>query len=172
MYKIYYSDLLSPLYELVNILKNLYYKIRRMLFWAWKMRNNHDFDGEFIYEAIYLKLSRLHSFMLDNGHLEWNCSNSNLMRKLCEAKGIAKKLSEFSYSRHYTRFAKVYRRAYESNCWLDETRKTLYPNARIVTHSLYIKFLTSAIKSDNAEKYEDKKRLYYLLDKYLEHWWD
>lgn len=171
--KFYYSDFFDLLHKVITWFSVQYQTLERMLFWGWKMRHSYDFDAHTVYEAIHLKLERIHKCMKENGHLEWNSDESNnLMRKLAECKGIAKKLAEENYRRHCTTFHETYRTKRQTSSWLDEAMERHYPKARVIDEKTYSHFFKKAIEADNLEKNADKKRLYYLLDKYLEQWWD
>lgn len=170
--KFYYSDFLDPLYNFIKFFRIKYETLERMLFWGWKMRHNYDFDGQYVYATMYLKLERTHRCMKEDGHLMWNADHeSNLMRKLAECKMLAKKLSQYNYARYTSVFHDVYCREGKSG-FLGKSMAKFHPDARPISSNMYRAFFLAAIASDNKEKSEDKKRLYFLLDKYLEHWWD
>lgn len=69
-----------------------YEKIKRMIFWGWKMRNSYDYDAHTIYEMLQWKLERLlHVFKYD-GHCVWNNSEDNKrMKDLKEAIELLKR---------------------------------------------------------------------------------
>lgn len=71
--------------------------VKNFFHYGWKFRNTFDFDGSTLYEAQYYKLERLYNCMLHNSHLQWNSSpNTRLMRRLCEAKHLAKYLYDYN----------------------------------------------------------------------------
>lgn len=143
-------------------------EIERFFFYGWKFRKSFDFDAHTIYYMLQIKLERIHQCMKTNSHLLWNDSeDTNLMRKLCEAKGLAKRLDEESYHKHYSRMAERYK-----NKDRDGFGFNLYPDAKIVDKKLYRILLHGAIKRDQKELETDKKRLFYLLEKYIQHFWD
>jgi hypothetical protein len=146
-------------------------QIQRMWFWAWKMRKNYDFDALFVYDVIYLKLERIDHVMKNHSHLVWNSDESNnLMRKLCEAKGLAKRISEFDYDTQAwidtdDRFKYI--------SWFEEgDQYTTYHSKWSVEPNRAKLFLKARGNHYKQMKESDKKRLFYLLDKYLEYWWD
>lgn len=170
---IYLSDFMDPFYKVVQWFRVQYQILERMLYWGWKMRYNYDFDAQFVYVVIALKLERVHKCMKEHSHLEWNSTEkSNLMRKLAEAKILAKKVAKEKYDRHSTLFHETYSCAGRKNNWLEEAMAQHYPKTRPISEEMYRAFFIKAIERDSAEKAADMRRLHYLLEKYTGHWWD
>lgn len=169
---LWFQDVLY--YSWATPIINLYTKINRMLFWGWNMRNSVDYDASTLYDVVYLKLDRVYDSMLNYNHLVWNSSpDTKLMRRLCELKLLAKKLSESDkYNSNYSKLSDKYARV--SRDGLDRLFYSfnLHPNAKTINDKLYSHFFRSAIKKDTAARNIDKNRYYYLMDKYLEHFWD
>jgi hypothetical protein len=145
----------------------------RMIFWAWKMRWSWDFDIHTVYEMLYLKLDRSYNCFLKNGHLVWNSNpNNKLMRRLQEARYLAKRLCDDEYKMrafyetnekfvHYFKTFKIKNKSlYESiSNWKNKPRLAeLFYNGKTKIYQ-------------NMENYE-RKRLFHLLEKYINKWWD
>lgn len=142
-------------------------KIKRMLFWGWKLRDSYDFDAHTIYEILYLKLDRVYNVMLNNSHLMWNDSpDTPGMRRLREARDLALRFSQD--------FEEYDHRAF------DETRKLFGPSNMQFTDNGVTsdwgedahRYLNIRRKHWNKVKSEQHKRLFYLIEKYTCHWWD
>jgi len=148
-----------------NKIIQLYETIKRFFFWGWKLRNNHDWDGAYMYEIIYIKLSRMYYCFLNDGHCVWNSSKDMKdMRKLYECKELAKRLREGEYHsyihKHYDK-------------WCPNLDIILHLNRRNEDRSLAEKIeFKVACKKDNAQYKVDKERFDYLFSKYLTTWWD
>jgi hypothetical protein len=171
--QIYLSDWFDYIYAPLKAYRKYREMLGRMFFWAWKMRWSWDFDANTVYEMLHLKLSRVHDCMKEHGHLEWNANHdSNLMRKLAEAKMLAKKLSDENYRQNVERFYDMYKREKARNGWLEKSLAKYHPKAKPINEKLHSYFFKKAAERDDAERAYDKKRLYYLMDKYLESWWD
>lgn len=136
------------------------------------MRHSYDFDAQTCYKMLYLKLSRVYDCMLNDSHLMWNSSPSNVgMRKLNECRILAKKLAEDDYSLNYNKLMLKYRDDRRNSIFSD-MRIELYPNAKVIPTKMYSTFLKKAFAKDNNNRLDDKKRFYQLLDKHLDSWWD
>ena len=96
------------------------------------------------------------------------------MRKLAEARELAKKLdAEYEYTRNYEAFVDKYhddRR--ESNGFLNVFMLERHPESKLIDSKLYSHMLRAAFKKDDQEKKTDHDRLYYLITKYQNQWWD
>lgn len=138
----------------------------RMCYYGWHMRNSYDFDGHTVYHMLYLKLERMQKTMSTHGHTVWTDGDTKLMRKLQEAKIIAYKLNN-SLDFHAMKFMHKYKT--DDRSWFGSD---LFPNAKLIDHKLYSYMLKKAWDKDyNYEKFL-KTRLYYLLQTYLDQWWD
>lgn len=149
-------------------LKSKYKMLCRMFYWGWHMRNSYDYDARTIYKVLYRKLSRLQYEMENDGHCIWNDSNTNLMKKLKESKQLAKKLSKYSYSKNYEQVFKKYKSNKKENIVFFD----LHKDAKCIDSALYSFIVRKAFNKDSNEEAYDKKRLFYLLEKYIQHWWD
>jgi len=153
-----------------------YEMLGRMLFWGWNMRNSYDFDAHTIYDMLYLKLDRLYDLFENHSHLMWNSDTQNKdMRRLCEARGLAKKLSKCDcYMRHYMKVRNTYR--YEdqgdNSAWYTELVGYRYDNNKTISKEYFRRLSKSAMKLDSAEMKTDKDRLFKLLSDKIDQWWD
>jgi hypothetical protein len=48
----------------------------------------------------------------------------------------------------------------------------MYPNAKPIDRAMYRHFLSKAFDKDSSEQKRDKARLFKLLEKHLDSWWD
>lgn len=154
-------------------MRSLIEKIKRIVFWGWKLRNNYDFDAGYMYEVMYLKFDRLYYGMLAHSHCVWNSSpSSKLMRRLYEARGLAKKLSESEYGRHSHTFLEKYYRINEYNPNGVNFCRPIGVNAKLVSQEFYSYGLKKTLTRDENERKIDQKRLYHLMERYIDVWWD
>ena len=149
-----------------------YERIKRMIYWAWVMRDSYDYCATTTYEAIYHKLDRVYKYNRDCGHLMWNSDETNnQMRKLNEARILAKRLNEWeSHERHAVDIMS----RFKSN---EERRRLgifsdLFPNAKPIDSKLYNFYFMAAHEKDSKRYQQSKARLFYLLNKYIDVWWD
>lgn len=155
---------------MINFLIVKYEMLCRMLFWGWNMRHSYDFDAQTLYDIIYLKLDRVYNCMLSDSHCAWNSSpDTKLMRRLYEARTLAKRLSEGDmYLNSSVKLTEKYRdikpRGLLSS-YLDQ-------NSKPIESKLYSYILKKAFEKDNTRYQTDKQRLFMLLNKYLSEWWD
>jgi len=152
--------------------RRLFNTLERVRYWGWNMRNNYDFGAQYIYEMLYHKLDRTYRYMRDNGHCVWNESeNSNLMRKLREARELAYRI--WKDEEDIKAFEETDER-YGFKMWT-----TPEGNG---SHRLHI---TWERNPEEARKFRERRtrhyesirkyyreRFYYLMSKYLERWWD
>ena len=172
-YEIRYQLLDIFLYSWLKPLYSFKEQVERFFYWGWKLRHNYDFDAQTVYELLYLKLDRIYNCMKEYSHLEWNSTpDSNLMRKLAEARGLAKRLHDYDYN--HSAFLEADAK-FEYKVWSEPIEGS--SNFILQSNWMYkekeAKLYLKARKKHYAKMLEiDKKRFYYLLDKYLEHWWD
>lgn len=159
-------------YDRVSCYHNYKEQIQRMWFWARKMRRNYDFDALFIYDMLYDKLDRVYDTMENHGHCVWNSNVNNPdMRRLSEARILAKRLSQDRYNTNTDRFYCMYRR--KSGGAVGDFFYDLYPNAKTLENEkLYNYMFKKSYENDNKLKKIEKDRLFHLLNTYIEHWWD
>lgn len=136
------------------------------------MRNSYDFDASTTYEMLEKKLQRCYdTFVEDELHVWCESTNTNQMRKLQEAIGLAKRLKEndyavrafseaddrFRFHSWDTYVAGIDMYQFHSSYLLSPKRAKLFRKGRE-------KVYTNMYK-------HDKKRLYHILDKYVDYWW-
>jgi hypothetical protein len=139
--------------------------IKRFFFWGWKLRNNHDWDGAYMYEIIYIKLSRMYDCFLKDGHCMWNDGSDKIgMRRLSECKELARRLREESYHKYVSKHYDKYYPGFDLNRLLNRRNED-----RSLAEILEFK---AACKKDSTQYKVDKERFDYLFSKYLTSWWD
>jgi len=151
--------------------------LQRMVYWGWHMRWSWDFDASTIYEMLYRKLDRIYCCMRDHSHCVWNSSiEQPRMRELREAREIAKRLWEDDYD--MAAFYETEEKYGKLKSWTEKIpNKPLYRY-----HSLWgndeevdkkaIVFNRRRDKHWREVKKLHKDRLFYLLNKNVEYWWD
>lgn len=152
------------------MISSFYSFLRRLKrFWVYGKNgyNSFDFDSHYLYDDINLRLSRCYNTFLYNGHCVWSSNrNNNLMKKLREAIKLSEFLRSCDHDSEYAinvmkkwnRFDEV---AELNNNDLTEKEKRQF--------SLDFR---AAIKKDTMRVNYARKRLFYLLEKYIDNWWD
>ena len=150
-----------------------YEQLQRMIFWGWNMRNSYDFDGGTVYKVLNLKLKRMYDCFLKDGHLMWNNSpDTRGMRLLIECIELTSRLQE-DYHRNYEVVCERYMTPPRTKCsFLEKFHDDMYPNAKPIDRAMYRHFLSKAFDKDSSEQKRDKARLFKLLEKHLDSWWD
>ena len=159
-------------YNRISQFHNYKEQIERMWFWAWKMRKNYDFDAHTLYDIMYYKLDRIYNTMVNHSHLVWNSDiNNKDMRRLSEARNLAKRLMECDYHTNTDKFYSMYKNP--SKGTLDVLMNDMNPKAKILKdQKLYNYMFVKSYKKDEKLKQIHKKRLFFLLDRHIEGWWD
>ncbi len=123
--------------------------------------NSYDWCADYLYKDIALRLERCYFEFKDHGHCMWNSYDSNQMRKLKEAYGLAKELSSGEDDHRYS--IEVMEKYRVGDIWDN--------NYSIPEEMFRFYFKKACEKDDRVLKYK-KDRLFYLIRKYLDGWWD
>ncbi len=146
-------------------------QLGRMIFWSKAMRKSYDFDAGTIYEMLHHKLDRLYNCFKNEGHCVWNSDTSNNpMRKLNEARSLAKRLSEDKYtirafSEAEEKFGYKFRFDKSDEGSLVKGGFTNNPKRAEL-------FYKGRDKVYRKQREYEKKRLFYLLENYIDQLWD
>lgn len=62
----------DKIHDFLNFFRIRKERIEKFFYWGWKLRNNHDWDYAFLYEIMYLKLTRMRISFLEKGNCVWN----------------------------------------------------------------------------------------------------
>lgn len=152
---------------------NLFETLERMFYWGWKLRKSYDFDGNTLFDIIHLKLERLYKCHRDHGHCEWNSSTeTKLMKRLKEASELAKRLSDEEYTDKYSMRVFSNYIGSEGDGFIYDSHKKFHPEAKEIDSNLYSVMLKKALNKDYKNYTNNKNRLFKLLDRYLDRWWD
>jgi hypothetical protein len=158
--------------DIMTDIRVFFDKIGRFFYWGWKLRESYEWDAHFVYEMIYLKLDDNYKCFKNHGHLVWNESeHTNRMKKLREAKELAKKLFEDDYQLKSIEAVE----AKYGPIQLNFTKYGSFSSAKIdypVKSRAYRHYTDIMDRKFDTMRETDKKRLYYLLNKYLRYWWD
>jgi hypothetical protein len=165
-------------YDPIGWCRSKYEMVRRMLYWGWHMRWSWDFDAQTMYEMIYRKLDRLHYVFKNYSHMQWNSDENNgRMKELREARELARRCWQDEYD--MKAFYEIEEKYGELKTWSEKLpdEKGLYSY-----HSLWggSKEKDEAARpvyrrrSEHWRKVEmlHKKRLWYLIEKNIDGWWD
>jgi hypothetical protein len=148
----------------------LWKTVCRMVWWGWKMRNNHDWDFAYLYLTIHLKLQRMDKVLFsEKSYALWTIQDkSRVYRALKETKEIARRLSTGEEHYKYTlQFHEKYGFKGSLASLFDERL-----GVEKISDNLYNKLYRAALKKDEAHYKQLKQRFYYLLSTFGEHWWD
>lgn len=143
-------------------------KICRFFYWGWKMRNSYDWDSGFVYEMLQLKLQRMVKACYHDGNHVWS-PKSRQYKALVECIELCKRVNG-SETPYYDRFTAEFgpgaRYRFEpienSDCV-----KLLDDNT-----AFYKKLRRLAFTEDQKLEKQRKERLFHLMAKWSDFWWD
>lgn len=148
-------------------MRKLFNQISRFFYWGWKLRNNHDFDGGYIYEMLELKLKRMKKACYENGHRVWS-EKSREYKAIVECIELCKKLGDEEHP-YYEMFEK------EFGPGLDYEFKDVGNGFTQLIDSntpFYQKQRTFVFRKRESLQKARRERLFHLLNKWLPYWWD
>jgi hypothetical protein len=157
-------------------IKNVYLKARRMLYWGWAMRNNYDWDHDFIIEMLVLKMERMRNYFLKHGYHSTECKNYKpKMQSISLAIKLGHRLLRNEYEMHQRAFAKKY-----GPLNIRTTPESSTPNSVTLIFTLNKAYVTDdqlresaeAWQADENMKNRDYQRFYKIISKYSTYWWD
>lgn len=162
---VYYSDLFSPIYNLIGLPKRIYNYVDKFIYYGKAGTKTYDFDANSVDVLIYAQVKRVRKFMdSDKTHLMWNSDRKKgLIRKLYELEELCKRkqknddFNDFYYAR---KVHKKYKRGDTS--FLDMLDKV----------KGYREEVRKAYKKDGKIAQSRKKRYNELLCNYIERFWD
>ena len=150
---------------MISWIRIKYQWVQRFIAYGLNGANSYDFDCTYVYQDIALRLERCYVVFRDHGHLVWNNTNTNQMKKLQEAVGLAKWLSDYQLEdRHVTR-------VYDKYTTLNLEGGSFNFNYSI-PEKLFQFYAKKACEKDRTEVKYNEDRLFYLLGKYGREWWD
>jgi hypothetical protein len=76
------------------MIKRIYEKIGRMIFWGWNLRDSHDWDYFYIFHILELKLERIYD-TISEGPVDWDYDEEhrNAIQSLEKCVGLLKCLN-------------------------------------------------------------------------------
>lgn len=155
-------------------------RILRFFYWGWMLKDSYDFDAQYIYQMLYLKLERMEKSFTLNGHCVWNSNpNNKEMRKLRIAKTLAKRLWEDDDKTEQDEINRLDLK------WGETIREfTPAPNG-LNRYTIKNRNVDSVEEQEKANKeyfsvhekssrkmQSEKKELFKLLSKHIDTWWD
>jgi len=164
---------------------NAYYRVKSLItmldnffFWGYNLRDNKDYDSHSMYQLIYLKADRLHKHFLKYGHCIWNASEDTKgMRKLREVYYLAKSLhtADGFYNSNLKTVMTTYtcpRHSKKSSIFNSLGIADRYKDNKLISDKLYSFYTKAAMKKDENIRKQKQKRLFVLLEKHLDSFWD
>lgn len=159
-------------------IRQFFRTIGRFFYWGWKLRNNYDFDYQYLEDIIYLKLKRMEN-QFKNGPTEWGWDLRNsppkmrLGRVFKQCVELSRRLVEEDYSKHSDA---ILEQKYGQYIYLDKPEKGLwFRREKLTTEDIKQKYYKDARrlnKSDEKREQSDREELHRLLGKYGRHFWD
>lgn len=158
---IYYSDIFSLGYNIINFPKRLFNYLTRFYYYG-KVgaSETYDFDASGIDNLIYAHIKRVRKFMdSDKTHLMWNSErNKGLIRKLYEFEELCRrKCKHYDFNDHYYFGLELDKRGFGIK--IKECEKVK-------------KAKFKAIKKDEFIAKQRRERYYHLLRFYVAGFWD
>lgn len=164
---LYYSEILSPIYSVLEMPKKTYRYIRNFIYYGKAGARLCEYDANGVDELIYAHIKRVRKFMdSDKTHCMWTEKNKGLIRKLYELEALCKEKVENDLESSYylEKAIKKYgfgkREKLENGCYViersDEQKKAMF----------------IARKKDKLVTRYKKDRYNELLVKYLPLFWD
>ena len=164
--------------DLISWFSSKYQILERMVFWGWKLRYDYDFDAHVLYHHHYLKLDRMYKCFRDHGHCAWNSDiNNPRMRHLRITRELAKRLYEDGYRTHIE--------AHNKKWGLPNIRFIEIPKSRYFTSTIDRENVKTekdkklerdsfkrAISKDHAQKKQEKRMFFDLMEKNIDIFWD
>lgn len=165
--------------------RKLVERTKRFFFWGWKMKDNHDWDGQFVYDVLCLKLERMEKCFKEDGNCVWNQSPEEpeykSMKLLEEAITIGKRLRDMDTRDYLPELTKAH----------DEKWGELKMNTAPIEDSTSVRCIigrSKVVTDEDKEKEReeqmaiwkkqekmhtrDKQRFFKLLRDNLSSWWD
>lgn len=158
-------------------MKRLFRKIKRMLLWAWNLRDDCDWDSGFLFKMEVMKLKKMQKYFLEEGLHDEACPN---YKKKMQSLSIAIKIGDALISEKYTdaMFRRKKRQVgyefikskhgdglYEMvTVWEDEPKIPLTDEEKTAYYADF----------EKAELIESQRRklFYKIIAEHGERWWD
>lgn len=143
-------------------LRHLIFQIKSFFYWGWKLKDSVPWDAHSIYEILYLKLDQLYQYAKKDEIYQWTDEDQRLMRNLAEARELTKRIVEDSYSN--LAYAEIYGSSEPDIINFIQRLNVMDEEER--------KFRMRVYKKYGDLERSHKKRLFYLLEKNISHWWN
>lgn len=160
--KMYLSYKLDWFFDLLNIPRRIYNYIDKFIYYGFHGAKTYDYETHSSYYLMYVQIKRVRKFMdSDKTHLMWNSDGNNkgLIRKLYEFEELLKRKYENDLTSYY------YIRKFHDQYRHISLRKGLNELLRSKEYKL-------ASKKDAMVSKGLEQRFKYMLDHYLEMFWD
>lgn len=157
---IYYSDIFTPIYNLIKLPKRIYNYIDKFIYYGKAGTKTYDFDANSLDFLVYAHVKKVRKFMdSDNTHLVWNSEKKKgLIRKLYELEELCKRKVENEFFNEGYYITLYYKKYGHSNL-LEEGIKNRKAFKKAYTKDLKI--------AQSRKKRYDK-----LMSEYLDKFWD
>lgn len=159
---IYYSDVFSPIYNLIKLPKRIYNYVDKFIYYGKAGTRTYDFDANSLDILIYAHVKRVRKFMdSDKTHLVWNSERKKgLIRKLYELEELCKRKVEKEFNDGY--YINLYYKKHEPLNLFEKLNKS------IEDREAFKKAYTKDLKIAQSRK----KRYDKLMSEYLDKFWD
>lgn len=133
-------------------------KIKNFFFWGWKLRNDVNWDYSSVYYVLEVKLGKLRTGCYQDGNHVWS-ENSREYKAISECINLCKKLQE-SYNDNLNTVPGMDKLCFENGRFVNKMTKQ---------EKTWMKM---ASEKDNLIQKKRKERLFFLLNKWSDFWWD
>jgi hypothetical protein len=159
------------------IIRRWYRTVERMVSWGWAMRDNHDWDSQYLLEVILYKLERIYKESISNTNFVWTQDPSDkdeyrpmVALRICIMilKRLTKRDSIFYAEGAYAKFEEKWGDLVPSGTGLLNFKRANSSPDRAAEEDAdykYVSDLSYGIYS------RDYNLLWTLLNKYSPHWW-
>lgn len=159
---IYYSDVFSPIYNLIKLPKRIYNYVDKFIYYGKAGTRTYDFDANSLDILIYAHVKRVRKFMdSDKTHLVWNSERKKgLIRKLYELEELCKRKVENEFNDGY--YINLYYKKHEPLNLFEKLNKSIEDREAF----------KKAYRKDLKIAQSREKRYNKLMSEYLDKFWD
>jgi hypothetical protein len=143
-------------------MKNLISQIKNFFYWGWTLRNDYNWDSQYLIKLIHIKLNRMKNEMLEKpNYYEWTTKKGDRGRKaliICEE--LSKRLTEensYYMDKHYEKYPILLK----FDKYINRTERN--PKE----HKEFMR----AVEKDRAIHKLQKEMFFKQLEKWYDYWW-
>jgi len=152
-----YIRLLRLKSDLTYPFRSFYRRLKNFLYWGWKMNDDINWDSSSLYYVLALKLKQLQFGCYENGNHVWS-KKSREYKALKECQQLCEDLQEsYNYNLNQIDFSKL---GFSGG----KFQNNMTPQEK--------KFLSLASQKDDEVQKNRKERLFFLLNRWSDFWWN